>query len=192
MLKATVSDKNQIVTILCDAFEGITIPNSINFVIKQDQYRKKRLKVLMEYLVDTTFLFGDIYLSASKNTCLLIQYPHLKKTTFKTILFDLRLAFKCIGIFRIFKVLKREIVLNKCHIKEPHIHPIIMATKNNNKGKGSGYRLIKQVLEKYQSNKLPIIIETTTLENIKLYEHFGFSIFKKTNQFDYPLYFLRK
>lgn len=192
MYKATLQDRSCVVNILHSAFEPIKIPNSINYVVKQDKKRRKRLRILMEYLFDTSFLFGEVFLSDNRKACILVQFPHKKKVTLKTIKWDLRLAFKCIGFSNIFKVLKRELALKKYHIKDPHIHPIIMAANHEDKGKGFGVRLIMELKKYYENNKLPIIIETTTKENLKLYNKFGFKIFKETHDLDYPLFFLKR
>lgn len=192
MLKATIKDKELITEILYQAFVDITIPNSINFVVNQDEKRKKRLRFLMEYLFLTTIEFGDIFISDNKKACVLISYPHLQKTTIKNIVLKIKLALKTIGLTNVFKVLKREQQLSKQHITEPHIHPVIMGVTKAHQGKGTGVRLIKEVFNFYKDNKLPCILETTTEENIKMYEKFGFKIVKESNDLNYPLFFLRK
>lgn len=192
MIKANYKDKGLVIDILYHAFVNITIPNSINFVVKQDKQRKKRLRFLMEYLFLKALDFGEIYISNNKKACILLLYPHKEKNTFQNILRDSKLAFTTIGILNMYKVLKREYQLKKHHIKEPHIHPLIMGVQEAYQGKGLGVRLIYEVLDKYKGNKLPCIIETTTKSNLKLYKKFGFYIFNQTTDLGYPLYFLRK
>ncbi|WP_408028837.1 GNAT family N-acetyltransferase [Tenacibaculum xiamenense] len=192
MIKATKKDKELIVDILTSAFEPITIPNSINFVVKQDAKRRERLQVLMEYLFNNSLRFGEVFLSDNRKACALIQYPHTKKITLQTVLWDFKLALKCIGLMNVVKVLKRELALKKYHTKEPHIHPMILGTYSDERGKGHGFRLIKNLQEYYKDSTLPVIIETTTKENLDLYQYFGFEIFKETSELQYPLYFLRK
>lgn len=192
MLKATIKDKELITEILYQAFVDITIPNSINFVVKQDIKRKQRLRFLMEYLFLTTIEFGDVFISDNKKACVLITYPHLQKTTIKNIVLKIKLALKTIGLTNVFEVLKREQQLSKQHIKTPHIHPIIMGVTKKHQGKGTGVRLIKEVFNFYKDNKLPCILETTTASNLKLYKKFGFKIVKESNDLNYPLFFLRK
>ncbi len=192
MLKATIKDKELVTEILHEAFVDITIPNSINFVVKQDEKRNQRLRFLMEYLFLTTLEFGNVFISDNKKSCALIAYPHLQKTTVKNIFWKLQLVFKTIGLSNVLKVLKREKQLKKYHIKTPHIHPVIMGVTKEHQGKGTGVRLIKEVFNFYKDNKLPCILETTTKNNIKMYEKFGFYIFEKSTNLKYPLYFLRK
>ncbi|CAL2104234.1 GNAT family N-acetyltransferase [Tenacibaculum sp. 190130A14a] len=192
MIKASIKHKELVTDILYSAFVGITIPNSINFVVKQDKHRNKRLRFLMEYLFLKALDFGEVYISNNQNACILLHYPHKEKTTLKTIGRDCKLAFKTIGLIRVYKVLKREYQLKKHHVKEAHIHPLIMGVKKDYQGKGSGVRLIYEVLNEHSTNKLPCILETTTKSNLKLYKKFGFYIFNETTDLGYPLYFLRK
>ncbi len=79
MRKATLKDKELITEILHQAFVDITIPNSINFIVKQDEKREKRLRFLMEYLFLTTIELGEVFISDNKKACILISYPHIYK-----------------------------------------------------------------------------------------------------------------
>ena len=191
MKKVTLKEKDIIVTILVSAFKDITIKNSISFIVKQDHKKLKRLKVLMEYLFITTLSSGEIFINDKENCCILLQDSGKKKTTLKTILWDIKLALYCIGIENVIKVIKREMILKKHHCKDHHIHPIIMGVKKEYQGLGYGVRLIVELVKHYKDNELPVIIETTTLENIKLYNRFGFKIFKTTANLDYDLTFLK-
>ncbi|CAM1358659.1 conserved hypothetical protein [Tenacibaculum sediminilitoris] len=189
---ATQKDKNLVTKVLHSSFVNITTANSINFVVKQDKNRSKRLLFLAEYMFNIAYSFGEVYISDNENACLLIVYPHNKKNTYKTICWDIQLAIKTIGFNKILKVLRREQQLKKYHINEPHIHPLVLGVSQEMQGKGIGPRLIKEVFEYHKHNTLPCIIETTSESNLKLYKRFGFTIFKKTHEFNYPLYFLRK
>ncbi len=189
---ATLNDKKTVVDILYSAFVDIKIPNSINFIVKQDKKRNKRLKHLMMYLFNIALYFGEIVISDDNKACIILLFPHQKKTTFKTITWDIKLAIKTIGFKNILNVLKRERELKKNHLKTPHIHPIIMGVKKEYQGKGCGPRLINKAFNHYTNNKLPIIIETTDPSNLKLYKKFGFNIIKETKSLNYPLFFLKK
>lgn len=189
---ATQKDKKLVAKILHDSFIDIEIPNSINFIVKQDKNRSKRLLFLAEYMFHIAYTFGEVYISDNENASLLIVYPHKKKVTYKTIWWNILLVTKTIGLNNVLKVLKREQQLKKHHINEPHIHPLVLGVSKEVQGKGIGPKLIKQVFEYHKNNTLPCIIETTTKSNLKLYERFGFNVFKETHEFNYPLYFLRK
>jgi len=191
MIKASYSDKNHIVTILHSAFEPIHDANSINFVVKQDKKRSKRMRLLMEYLFENCMDYGEVLLSNNRNACILMKYPHTEKFTLKGFFWQIKLAFGCIGLKNAPKILRRQAILKKHHITEPYIHPVIMGALNEVNGLGIGVRLIKQLIDEYSQNELPVIIETTTDQNLRIYKRFGFEVFKKIETDDFPIFFLR-
>lgn len=192
MIRASKEDRDHVVGILHSAFEAIHDNNSINFIVKQDEKRSERIKALMEFLVDDSFDFGEVLLSDKRNACILLKYPHTAKTTFAVMWRHVKLAIKCIGLTNVPKVLKRQAAIKKHHVKEAYIHPVIMGATSEVRGFGYGARLIKQLFEdREEETVLPVIIETTTDENLKMYQRFGFKLFKEVQTKDFPLYFLR-
>lgn len=192
MIIAKKQDRDHIVNILHSAFEPIKDDNSINFIVKQDHKRSDRVKYLMEFLVDDCFDFGEIILSDQRNACILLKYPHTAKTTFAVILRHIKLAFKCVGLANVYKVLKRQAIIKKHHdVKEAYINPVIMGATSEVKGFGFGVRLIKRLKEQREHTPLPVIFETTTGDNLKMYQRFGFKLTKEVKTKDFPLYFLR-
>jgi len=165
--------------------------NSINLVVKQDVKRIQRMIILMEYLVEKAMLFGDVFMSDNKQACLLILYSNKEKITFKSVLMDLKLAFKCIGIKRVFKVLKRQQIAKKHFPKEDHIRPMILAVMPQYKGKGTAARFMIQVKNHFKNNTLPVIIDAALEYNVRLYEKFGFKIIDTDYTLGFPLHFLR-
>ena len=192
MLKATLADRDLVINILHSAFEPIMDDNSINFIVKQDAKRSERVKYLMEFLVDDCYDFGEILLSDKKNACILLKYPHKAKTTFAVLWRHVKLAFKSVGLSNVPKVLRRQAAIKKHHIKGEYIHPVIMGATSEVRGFGFGARLIKQLFEdRDEKNHLPVIIETTTDENLRMYQRFGFKLIKEVQTKNFPLYFLR-
>jgi ribosomal protein S18 acetylase RimI-like enzyme len=188
---ANNKDKQLVADILVSAFAKIDEDNSINFIVKQDSKRLERMHVLMGYLFDRALLFGEVYLSDNEQACVLLKFPHREKTNLKTISLDINLALKCIGITRVYKVLKRQKIAKRNYPKEKHIRPVILGVKNANQGKGSAARLMLQVLNKYKGNTLPVIIDTASVENVELYKKLGFKVFKTEDNLGFPMYFLR-
>jgi hypothetical protein len=189
--KATYLDKKLVSEILVSAFLPLTEENSINLVVKQDHKRAKRMQVLMEYLFERAILFGEVYISDNDQACILIKFPHLEKITFRTVILDVKMAFKCIGIERIFGVIKRQHMAHKNYPKEAHIRPVILGVKRESDGKGTAVRLMIEVRNKYKNNTLPVIIDAASISNAQMYQKFGFKIIKKEETLGFPIYFLR-
>ena len=177
--------------ILVSAFSPLKENNSINLVVKQDKKRIERMQVLMEYLFENAIRFGEIFISDNNKACILLIFPHTKRITFRTINQDITLAFKCIGIERVFKVLKRQRIATNNYPKEKHIRPLIMGVKNEFKGDGTAARLMISVKNKFKNNQLPVIIDAASESNAKMYQKFGFKLVKKEKTLGFPIYFLR-
>ncbi len=192
MIQANYKDKALVVDILTSAFENYTDANQINLVVGYGADRVQKMQVLMAYLFENAMLFGKVYLSDDKKGVLLLKFSEKEKTTLKTILLDIELAFKCIGLTNVPKVLKRQRLVKKNHPKEDHVSPMIFGVKPEVKGKLTAARLIQQVMRKHADNKLPIIIDTVSAYNLKLYQKFGFKIVRKEMSLDFPVYFLMK
>lgn len=191
MIKATKEDRNLVKDILVSAFENYTERNSINLIIKPDNKRKQRLEKLMGYLFDTCLMFGEVLVSNDRKGCLLIKYPNRVKTTFRTIYLDLKLAIQCIGIERVFGVLKRERITKKYTPKEEHIKIMILGVKTEFKGKGTAARFMLDVQNHYNTNTLPVFIDTASEYNARLYEKFGFKIKHIDTSLGFNLYFMQ-
>jgi len=189
--KANRTDKKLVSEILVSAFSPLKEDNSINLVIKQDEKRIERMHILMEYLFERAFCFGEVFISENNKACILLKFTHKEKITLKTILLDIKLAFKCIGIERVFGILKRQRIAHQNYPKEKHIRPMIMGVKSECKGKGTAARLMIEVKNKFKNTQLPVIIDAASENNAQLYQKFGFKIIKKDESLGFPIYFLR-
>ena len=61
----------------------------------------------------------------------------------------------------------------------PYIHLLIMGVSQEFQGKGFGGKLLRALIEKSETEKKPIYLETQKEENGDFYKKFGFSIKKK-------------
>jgi len=188
MIKANYEDKSLVVEILSQSFDA---NKSINYVAKQDKNRLKRIRILMDYSFEVCYLFGDIYLSEEKDGCVLVLYPEKKKTSFKTILLDIKLATTCIGLGRILKVLKRETEIKKHHPNTLIYYLWFLGVKPNAQKKGVGSKLLNEAIQESESMNRTIYLETSTLTNIPWYQKFGFAIIHELD-LTYKLFILKR
>ncbi len=191
MQKANFSQKEIAVKILHSAFEPIKEDNLINELVINDDKRSQRIQVLMEFLVEDCLRSGEVLLSDNNNACILMKYSDANKFDFWKLKWYVKIALKCTGLFKAVNILKRQSSLKKEHINERYIHPVIMGAKSEVNGRGMGMRLIKELISHYSDNTLPVIIETTTEANKRIYEHFGFRTFQTVKDEDFSIYFLR-
>ncbi|MBF9252143.1 GNAT family N-acetyltransferase [Pontibacter sp. 172403-2] len=188
MIKAEYSDKNLVVDILTKSFET---NQSVNYIVKQDEERIDRIGVLMEYSFDVCYLFGDVFLSNDKKACALVLYPDKKKTTFKSILLDVKLILSCVGIENIKKTLARESMIKKIQPKEFMYYLWFIGVGPDYQNLGIGGVLLNELIEDSRVKGRPIYLETSTLKNLPWYQKFGFNIYHEAD-LSYKLFFLRR
>ena len=188
MIKATYSDKPTVIDILCDAFDT---NKSVNYVVKQDKNRRKRIKNLMDYSFEVCYLFGEVLLSDDKKACALVLFPDKKKTTFKSILLDAKLATSCIGITRISKVMNRDAKIKSFYPKEPVYYLWFIGVDPEFKRKGIGSALLSDIIRESKIMERPIYLETSMPENIIFYKKFGFKVYNELD-FGHTLFLVKR
>jgi len=61
-----------------------------------------------------------------------------------------------------------------------YIYLFILGVKKDSQGKGIGGKLLRTLIADCDQKGLSIYLETETEQNVQLYEHFGFTIIKRT------------
>ena len=188
MEKAKYNDKDLIVDILTKSFDT---NQSVNYIVKQDEKRLKRVKALMDYSFEVCYLFGDVFLSDDKKGCALVLYPDKKKLTIKSILLDVKLILSCVGVENIKKTLTRESLIKKIQPKDLMYYLWFIGVAPECQNTGIGSVLLDELIEDSSLKKRPIYLETSTLKNLPWYKKFGFDIYHETD-LSYRLFFLRR
>ena len=188
MRKASISDKSIILDILTRSFDD---NQSVNYVVKQDQNRVDRIRNLMDYSFNVCNEFGEVWISDDQQACALILFPDKKRSSFRTMLWDLKLALSVIGLDRVNAVLKREAMIKSNHPKEPIAYLWFIGVNPKLHGKGIGSAFIQEVISECERKKRPIYLETSMEKNLPFYKKFGFEIFQSL-QLTYTLYQLRR
>jgi ribosomal protein S18 acetylase RimI-like enzyme len=189
MIKADQSHKGLVVDIISKSFDN---NKGVNWVIKQGAKRKERIIALAEYSFDFCQMFGSAYISDDHKACALILYPDRKKINIKTIYLEIKFAFKAVGLGRVFKIIKREAKINSFHPKGRFAYIWFIGVDPEYQGKGYGSKLLTQVINACSSNKLPICLETSTIQNALWYKKFGFKLYKILKDFGYTMYMFQR
>ncbi|WP_271769103.1 GNAT family N-acetyltransferase [Aquimarina algiphila] len=183
---ATNADKKRIIEIILESFKD---NQSVNYIVKQDQKRVKRISKLIEYSFFQGNEFGEIFISEDRNAACIVIFPDQKKTTFYSILWDLKLMAEVIGIRKVRAALKREALLKKNYPKTPYVHLWYIGVDPPHQKKGIGSALLEEVIT-FCGDK-PIYLETSVVSNLAWYEKFGFECLKILD-LGYILYLLKK
>lgn len=188
MIPAQYEDKGLVVEILTQSFDD---NKSVNYVIKQDNQRKKRLARLMAYSFDYCRLFGEVYLSDDKSACALAILPDKKRTSLKSVILDAKLAISSIGVANLKKAMDREAKIRATHPSSPIYYLWFIGVQPSAQHKGIGSHLLQEVIARSESMHRPVFLETSTLQNLPWYKKFGFDIHHEL-YFDYKLFCLRR
>ncbi len=161
----------RIIEVLTKAFDT---NKSVNFIVKQDRQRVRRMERLMEYSIWMAEQFGKIVVTDDENACMLLVDPKKKKTTLKSLLWQLKLVFQVIGVFRLRKVLKRERSVNHEKTVEDYVYLWFVGVDPMVQGTGNGTKLIQGLIADPWRKQRPIYLETSNPKNFPLYERLGF------------------
>jgi len=185
-------DKGLVVSILMSAFLEIKEGNSLNYFIRGEKNREKRAKHLFEFIFDRSLHTGEVYISKNEKGCILVERSAKQKFSYSLLLKKLRATYLSIGFKNIPRILKRERLLHQFHTDENFVHPSAMAAHSSINGSGTCVRMIKELLKTHKGEPITIYTETTTLDNLKIYEKFGFRVIGESIELGFPMYFLAK
>lgn len=185
---ANYSDKAHIIDILARSFAS---NRSVNYIVKQDAKRRDRIKALMAYCFDVCYRSGEAWLSEDNKACALILYPDRRRSGVRSIILDLRLIFRCVGIRNLKKTLARERLLKHIQPRERRIAYLwFIAVDTPSQGKGIGSAFLQAIMRHCAQENRPIYLETSTPKNLPWYEKNGFDVYHEED-LNYRLYFLR-
>lgn len=187
MKKALKKDGDRVVKILASAFEN---NKSVNYLVKQDDKREERIRHLMRYSFHVCLEFGEVWLNEDRDACALILFQEHKKTSLKTIMWDMQLIFKAIGVGAIFRTLDRESKIKSNYPKSPFAYLWFIGVDDQKQGQGKGSQLLKSLLDRYRRKGRSVYLETSTEINLPFYKRLGFDTYK-TLDFGYNLFMMR-
>lgn len=188
MIKAETADKKLVVELLTESFAD---NQSVNYIVRNDADRKKRIAALMDYSFEMCSLYGEVWISNDRKACALLLFPQNKKSSLAAILLDIKLIFKAIGLTGIKKALDRESKIKARQPKLPMAYLWFIGVSPDNQHQGIGSKLLQEVIDHAEAIKLPLYLETSTLRNLPWYERFGFKVYNQL-QLTYTLYFLKR
>lgn len=188
MILANSSDKGLIVDLLTQAFFD---NKSVNYIIKDDHNKLKRIRYLMDYSFRMCTLFGEVWLSDDKKACALIMYPSQKKTNLTSLWLNIKLIFQVVGPGNIARTLKREELIRQKQTEISMSYLWFIGVDPANQHKGIGSNLLREIIQHSEKMNLPLYLETSSLKNISWYEDFGFEVYEHLD-LGYHLFFLHR
>ncbi|MCY1501765.1 Acetyltransferase (GNAT) family protein [compost metagenome] len=191
MVDALPGDRDRIINILARAFDENI---SVNHLVLQDDKRAVRIRRLMEYAIAECEESGRVLMSADRTACALVMFPDKKRFSLRSLLRDLRLVFKVMGISNLSKVMKKERMVRTVQsaVTSDGLAYYIwfMGVHPNYQGRGAGSRLLGEMVSEAALLGRLCILETSNEKNIPFYERAGFIRYQLVNV-GYPLHFFK-
>jgi GNAT superfamily N-acetyltransferase len=150
------------------------------YLIPDDDKRKECLIHPTRYYLKLSLLSGQLYATSPRLEGIISWFSSQKELTFWHML---RCGFpfpslKC-GAGFVIRDTKLDMLCQKVKKRlapTNHIYLALLAVDPQYQGQGYASKLLKPLLEKLDEQKLPCYLETTTEQNVSLYEHFGFRV----------------
>jgi ribosomal protein S18 acetylase RimI-like enzyme len=139
-------------------------------------------RVLTEVMVRFCMKYGNVLATSDNLEGVMAIAPHDKDmTTWRVIRSGaFFLSMKIASEAKKMKVLSNAIEEAKKSLNlGPYIHLLIMGVSQEFQGKGFGGKLLRAVIEKAETERKSIYLETQKEANINFYKKYGFSVKKK-------------
>jgi ribosomal protein S18 acetylase RimI-like enzyme len=175
LYKIQKKDLKNAVTVLNNAF-------SEESMWKEVFNDEDKNRVLTEVMVRFCLKYGNVLATSDNLEGVMAIAPYGKDMTALRIIRSgaFFLSMKISNEAKKMKVLSNAIEEAKKSLNlDPYIHLLIMGVSQEYQGKGFGGKLISAIIEKAETEKKPIYLETQKEENVSLYEKYGFSVKKK-------------
>lgn len=147
-----------------------------------DEFERKRwLPPLYQFVLRYGVLFGETYVTSSnlEGVALLLP-PQETGMSFWKILkagaLSLAFTVKPNALAKLWPSLRTSENARKRHAYFPHWCLFLLAVEPAYQGKGYASALLKPMLARIDSERLPCYLDTTEERNVSLYQHYGFRV----------------
>ncbi|MFT3934976.1 MAG: GNAT family N-acetyltransferase [Chitinophagaceae bacterium] len=182
MVLATAADKHICVEILTESFYDNL---SVAYLIPESKNKRRKVAALMDYSFEQCLRFGEVWLNDDKTACALAMLPEKKHST---LLLDLMLIFKALGLANLFKAMRREKLIHAKHPNGNVYYLWFIGVAIKNQAKGCGTLLLRHLIDRAKTLNKTVLLETSTRRNLGWYEKNGFREYDKLD-LGYELYF---
>ena len=175
MRRATKEDRKKVVDIIAESFEQNP---SVNWAIKQDKKRSKRLRVLSEYAFNTILRRKGVYLSSDEEGVILFYKENAYKEGLADYIDQVKMAFGAVGLARVPLILRTEAYKKKIRPQDGEfIYCWFYGVKINSRGHGAAYEMKNYLADVADQLQLPVYIETSVHKNTIAYKRWGYETY---------------
>ncbi len=187
-----LSEKENAIRIISEAF--IENP-SVLHIVKPDQNKARRIKHLADYVYETAKMRDGVFFSSDKEAIALCYVYNIRKEGLKDLFNQAKLVIKTIGIERVLKIIKRDAYVKKQRPKDGgFLYFWFFGASDASRGSRGAWELKHKVFDRSKALNLPLYLETSIPQNMRVYERFGFETYHvwNDNYGNQPLYFMRR
>jgi len=175
LYKIKKKDIKKAANVLANAFYDDPIYN------KMDMDEDKRC-VISELMIRYSFRYGNVVSTSENLEGVMAITPHDKPMTFLRIIRSgaFLISMKLASLKKMMGAVEKAMEEEKKNLNiDPYIYLFTIGVSREFQGKGFGGKLLRAVIEKADTERKPMYLETQNEKNVSLYEKYGFYVTKK-------------
>lgn len=180
MKKAKKTDKNRVVDILMKSFKD---NSRLRYLTRNSSRKEKYMRRVFEYSFNFALKRNGVYLSDSGKGVAICYNSRYKRKRFSDILGQLKLVSCALALNKIFEIFTH---MKKVESLKPkyrdYLHLWYFGVDPEESPRTSAWEISKEIINLADEKGLDIFIETTAIQNKKVYERFGFTVYKKWHE----------
>lgn len=176
MRKATQTDNHLVTEIICETFK--TNP-TIQFMIKHDEKVQKRISAIAEYAFEFAVKRDGVFISDNgKGVAICYQYNY-KNVLLGDFFLMMKMVIKAVHFRKVLKIFLHDNFIKKQRPENGnYLYFWFFGVLPEEQPKTSARDLTRQIFQLSKKLQLPIYAETTIERNKRVYQHFGFKVYK--------------
>jgi ribosomal protein S18 acetylase RimI-like enzyme len=150
-------------------------------LIPDESERKKKSRYYLEFVIRYSLLYGEVYATSPKLEAVIMWLPSkaadftMWKMIWSGVLpYMFRLGRKTVS--RMLSVADYTVSIHKRYAPFPHLYGWYIGVDPEFQGKGYGRTLMKAMLTRADSEKLPLYSETHTEEDVAMHVNYGYKL----------------
>ena len=169
-------DKTRIIEILCQSFQN---DPQIDYILGSNGNKNKKLMRLMAYSFEFGLANGKVEISEDKNSVAIWKASNSKNMTIN-LFYESMLFFFTFGRSGITRISAMEKKIAAFYPDKTIFNYFwILGTIPNEQGKGYGTAILSKAINKFEQDKVPLYLETSTDSNLKYYQRKRFELYHR-------------
>ena len=172
--RASPRDHEAVVRVLVRAFDD---DPAINYMLRQDAHRARAFELCFgAFFRHMTMPHGETWMDEAATGAALWTPPGRWDVSLSTAISMAPALLRAVGVTRARAVVRAGNRVHKVHPKAPHYYLFAIGVDPDAQGRGIGSTLLREVLARCDSERVPAYLEASKPENARLYARHGFRV----------------